>query len=57
MFNSSRDLKASLCIQMPPELTAFIIETQMRFRYGFEKTERKLIHLTAKGEVIFVGRR
>lgn len=51
MFNSSRDfffLKASVCTQIPPELTAFIGETKMKFRNDFEKTERKLTHLTAK---------
>lgn len=51
-------MQASLCIQTPPELSAFIEETKMKFRDGFEKMERKLTYWTAKGmKVIFVGKR
>lgn len=59
MFNSHRYFfKTSLCKPIPPKLTAFIGETKMKFRNGFEKTERKLTHSTAKGvKVLFVGKK
>jgi hypothetical protein len=36
-------------------LTAFTREIKMEFRNGFEKTEKKLTHLTTKGVMVLFG--